>query len=79
MSESQVRVASNRIVDVIDQLKREGFDPIVLETALIDACIRLGRFYMPNLLTGTLCRRLSKIASDMAEDEESEARARIKT
>jgi len=74
----EVREASNRIVDVLSQLSKGGFTPDELHLALIDAGVRMARFYSPKELTTTLLRGISSLAMAMAKDEEAERAARVK-
>lgn len=74
---AQVMEASDRLGHVIESLRREGFGKDVLEIALVDVTIRLKKTYEPHQSPATLLHELSKMASDMAKDEEVEARNRI--
>lgn len=71
----QVYAASDRIARVLDELRLEGIDPGLLHIALVDANVRLGRFYSPSTSTVTLLHRLSELVISMERDEqEDEAR-----
>jgi sRNA-binding protein len=74
---AQVMEASDRLSFVIEALRREGFGKDVLEIALVDVTVRLKKTYEPHQSPATLLHELSKMASDMAKDEEAEARTRI--
>ena len=72
-----VRAASNRIVGVLDQLRKDRyFGPDVLHLALVDAGVRLGRFYLPKLKTVELLRSISSLVLEMVKDEENEIRTK---
>ena len=74
--EERVFVASNRIVDVLDRLRKEGFGPDVLHITLVDAGVRLGRFCAPKLKTVELLRSISSLVREMVKDEENEIRTK---
>lgn len=73
----KVRAASNSIVEVLERLRKEDFGPDVLHLALVDAGVRLGRFYSPKLKTVELLRSIASLVREMVKDEENEAREKI--
>ena len=68
----RVSVASDRIVGALEGLRKEGFGPDVLHLALVDAGVRLARFYAPTKLTIELLREISSLVRAMVKNEESE-------
>jgi hypothetical protein len=69
----QVRVASDRIVCAAEKLNREGFEPAVLEVALIDAIVRFEKIcFEPRASTADILRKLSAVVLDMAQAEEAQ-------
>lgn len=66
----QVRVASDRITHVLDQLRQEKHPPSMLYIALVDATVRLGGFHTPWIPKAALLRGLARLALAMARDEE---------
>lgn len=64
-----INAASNRIVKVIDDLRKEGVSANSLYIAFMDAGVRMGRFYAPKMPTHTILRNLARLALGMAKDE----------
>jgi len=65
-----MREASDRIVEVLDQLRRADTRPLIVFVALMDAIVRLGKFLTPEATTPALLRGAAKLALAMARDEE---------
>jgi hypothetical protein len=71
----QVRIASARIVQTAEELGREGFEPTVLEIALIDAIVRFEKArFAPRATTADVLRKLSAVVLDMAQAEEAQTK-----
>jgi hypothetical protein len=69
----QVKIASNRIVQTAEELNREGFEPAVLEVALIDAIVRFEKSrFAPRATTANVLRKLSAVVLQMARAEETQ-------
>lgn len=77
-SVARVSAASSRIVRLLDELRKEKYEPAELQAALVDAGVRLWRFYNPRLLTSFLLRDISRYVLEMAEDEENQRKYRLK-
>jgi hypothetical protein len=74
VSYEQVQAASKRISRVLDELRKEGMRPEILNLAMIDTVVRMGRFYSPRASTVTILRRFASLANSMARDEKNESR-----
>jgi len=69
----QVKVAAKRIIQTAEQLNREGFEPVVLEVALIDAIVLFEkRRFAPHASTANVLRKLSVVVLEMARAEEAQ-------
>ena len=72
----RVHAASDRLVDVLSRLQKEGFGPNVLHLALVDASVRLAKLYAPIKLTVDILREISSLVRGMVKDEEDEIRTK---
>lgn len=71
--EEQVRFISMRIVKTLEEFRQEGFEPAVLEVALIDAIVRFEKAcFSPKATTANVLRKLSAVVLEMARAEEAQ-------